>query len=137
MTTLSDLDPTLDKYIIYEEYPTVPNSYTLNGFMYTLIGLYDWSCVESPSKVKAEEMFKKGCDTLEVILPYFDTGWFTAYDLTHITMLRRKPHIVAGYHCEHVAFCKIFYDITGIEQFNTYYQRWKKYVDWIPRRRKY
>lgn len=27
----------------YEEYPTTPGSFVLNGFMYALIGLYDLS----------------------------------------------------------------------------------------------
>jgi hypothetical protein len=30
-----------DKFIWYEEYPTVPGSFVLNGFIYALVGLYD------------------------------------------------------------------------------------------------
>ena len=64
-TTLSDLDPSLQSYSILEEYPTSPATYTLNGYMYTLLGLYDWSSVNSPSAATALEMFSDGIRTLE------------------------------------------------------------------------
>ena len=123
------LDPSLSGYITFEEYPTIPSTYTLNGFMYTLIGIYDWSCIDSPSKDIAKEMFNSGVKTLKSILPYFDIGGFTAYDLSHLTVWNAAPHIGVGYHCEHTAFCKIFYDITGIEDFNYYYKLWSSYVE--------
>ena len=129
MATLEDLDPTLTSYVIFEEYPTKPATYTLNGFMYTLIGIYDWSCVESPTQDKAKELFDSGIRTLVKILPYYDIGGFTAYDLSHMTVGRDTPHIGVGYHREHNAFCKIFYDITGIEEFNHYYKLWASYVE--------
>ena len=129
LTTLEYLDPSLNEYIIFEEYPTIPATYTLNGFMFTLIGIYDWSCVESESKEEAKLLFEKGIKTLEKILPYYDIGGFTAYDLSHITFNRKEPHIGVGYHCEHTAFCKIFYDITGCETFQYYYKKWASYVD--------
>lgn len=129
MTTLADLDESLDAYTILEEYPTEPATYTLNGYMFTLLGLYDWSCVETDTSAIAKEMFEKGIITLEKILPYYDVGGFTAYDLAHLTVENRKPHISPAYHRYHVAFCKIFYDITGNDTFNEYYLLWKSYVD--------
>merc|ERR1712098_44229 len=35
----------MDRYVWYEEYPTSPPSFILNGFMYSLLGLYDLQSV--------------------------------------------------------------------------------------------
>ena len=127
-TTLAALDPSLDGYTILEEYPCTPPTYTLNGYMFTLIGLYDWSQTGAEGADRAKELFDEGIRTLEKILPYYDLGGFTCYDLSHITWGREEPHISAPYHRVHVAFCKIFYDVTGIETFNDYYLLWASYV---------
>lgn len=129
MATLECLDPSLKNYVIFEEYPTEPATYTLNGYMFTLIGIYEWSCVETKSQDTAKELFEKGINTLVKILPYYDIGGFTAYDLSHITLGRDTPHIGVAYHRVHTVFCKIFYDITDIEVFNEYYLKWASYVD--------
>lgn len=128
-TTMAALDPSLDGYTILEEYPADPPSYTLNGYMYTLIGLYDWSQTGAKGADRAKELFDEGIKTLEKILPYYDIGGFTCYDLSHITWNRvETPHVSPSYHRIHVAFCHIFYEITGIETFNYYYMLWASYV---------
>ncbi len=125
---MAALDPSLDGYTILEEYPCTPPTYTLNGYMFTLIGLYDWSQTGAEGADRAKELFDEGIRTLEKILPYYDLDGFTCYDLSHITWGREEPHISAPYHRVHVAFCKIFYDVTGIETFNDYYLLWASYV---------
>lgn len=128
-TDMSDLDESLKDLVIYEEYPAEPNAYTLNGFMFTLLGIYDWSCVESPSQEKAKQMFDGGIETLRTILPYFDVGGFTAYDLGFITYDTNKPNLSPKYHMIHIAFCHVFYEITNAEEFRQYYDLWGSYVE--------
>ena len=129
-TTLKDISPDLESYVMYEEYPCTPATYTLNGYMFTLIGIYDWSCLDGTGKKKeAEKMFKDGIETLKVILPAYDLGGITCYDLSYLTWKREKPHVASRYHAIHVAFCKIFFDITGDEEFNFYFKKWKDYVE--------
>ncbi len=133
MATLGALEPAYEKFVIYEEYPTDPPAYTLNGFMYALIGIYDWTCIDSEFSGEAESLFLDGIKTLEKILPFYDIGGFTSYDLAHLTYytetLSHPPHIGINYHREHVVFCKIFYDLTGIDAFKHYYELWASYVD--------
>lgn len=126
--SLAALDPSLERYTILEEYPCNPPTYTLNGNMFTLIGLYDWSQTGAEGSERAKELFDDGIRTLEKILPYYDIGGFTCYDLAHITWNRELPHVNISYHFVHVAFCKIFYDITGIETFNNFYTLWASYI---------
>ncbi|MBR5740272.1 MAG: hypothetical protein IKX81_03145 [Firmicutes bacterium] len=127
-TTLEVLDPLLKDYVILEEYPYTPPTYTLNGFQFTATGLYDWSMAGTDTSDEAGALFEKCMDTMEVILPYYDMGGFTCYDLGHITLGREEPHIGINYHAYHTVFCLIFYQITGRETFNTYYERWAGYV---------
>ena len=128
MDTLEDLDPSLKEFIIFEEYLAEPAGYTLNGFMFSVIGLYDWAQIDSETKSEAQKYYKKGIKTLEKILPYYDIGGFSAYDLGHITY-DKTPHYGIAYHAIHIQFCNIFYQLTGKEIFMEYYKKWSLYVD--------
>lgn len=78
----------MDHYIWYEEYPTIPPCFVLNGFMYSLIGLYDVS-VATPAgdgQSTAVRLYKSGVASLRIMLPLFDTGSGTVYDLRHLTL---------------------------------------------------
>ena len=61
----------MDKYEWYEEYPTNPPTFILNGFMYSLLGLYDLKSVSV--KLKAEVwrlyLYLSGLISLEAMLP--------------------------------------------------------------------
>lgn len=65
----------------YEEYPTPTPSYVLNGFGFTLLGLYDlarWSRV-------ARRLYRDGRAALMAALPRFDAGSTSWYHLGHVT----------------------------------------------------
>ncbi|KAF6779392.1 hypothetical protein AHF37_01149 [Paragonimus kellicotti] len=70
----------------YEEYPTDPGNHVLNGFMYSLIGLYDLSQVSlfRNLTLKTEQLWRAGLKTLSVVLPLFDSGSGSFYDLRHV-----------------------------------------------------
>src|SRR6185503_20513502 len=78
----------LDKYVWYEEYPTTPSSFVLNGFMYALLGLYDLKMIKvsGGASIKAARLYEEGVESLKVLLPLFDTGSGTMYDLRHFTV---------------------------------------------------
>ena len=61
----------------YEEYPTLPPSFVLNGFLFTLAGLLDLA----PHDHHALDLFDKGLRGLAFMLPRFDTGYWSRYDL--------------------------------------------------------
>ncbi len=104
----------MDKFVWYEEYPTNPNSFVLNGFMYSLVGLYDlWQTlaafdevIEMSGKTKAaaeaENLFMEGMKSLRSMLPLFDTGSGTTYDLRHFTMGGPPKLARWDYHSTHV-----------------------------------
>lgn len=76
----------MDKYEWYEEYPTNPPTFILNGFMYSLLGLYDLKSVSVKLKAEVRRLYQSGLRSLEAMLPLYDTGAGTFYDLRHFTM---------------------------------------------------
>ena len=82
----------------YEEYPTRPASFTLNGFMYTLFGLYDLRRV-SP---QAHRLYVAGRRTLIRTLRLFDPGGISAYHLGFRTDPPRPVLRSEKYHRVHV-----------------------------------
>lgn len=125
MDTMADLHPSLERYVIFEEYLAEPASYTLNGFMYTLLGVYDWSVVASSAR--AGTYFAAGVETLRNVLPYYDLGGFSAYDLGHITW-GREPHIGVSYHSVHIYLLHALHHVTGDEVLAAYSETWASYV---------
>ncbi|XP_023947679.2 D-glucuronyl C5-epimerase [Bicyclus anynana] len=93
----------MDKYLWYEEYPTKPPLFVLNGFIYTLLGLYDLHVIEGENSISpAKKMFDDGMVSLKALLPLFDTGSGSFYDLRHFT-LGVSPNIARwDYHATHV-----------------------------------
>jgi len=79
----------MDQYVWYEEYPTTPPCFVLNGFMYALIGLYDVAATApagDASQSTALRLYSSGIASLRQMLPLFDTGSGTVYDLRHLTL---------------------------------------------------
>lgn len=114
MTTLEDLDSSLTQYVFFEEYITNPCSYTLNGFMFTLLGLYDWSKADPSTEYSnlASQYFNEGIRTLQNILPYYDINGFSAYDLGHL-FHEKPPHLVPRYHAVHLYLLHALHLITS------------------------
>lgn len=129
---LRDLDPSLSGYVWWMEYPTKPHVFTLNGYIFTLIGLHEWA--EVGKSQDSAEMFEDGLKTLEKILPYYDIGNFSTYDLSYITygslwfLEPQKPHMNAGYHHVHIYQLRALHSITGIPTLKWVADRWNGYT---------
>ena len=131
--TLSSLDPSLSRYVMFEEYPMIPPdtkpNYTVNGFMHVLIGLYDWSSVQvSQNHQQAGEYFSCGAASLKKIVPYADIGGFTAYDLGQV-IWGRKPLVNPAYHAIHIYMLFTMFDLTKDIFFERWALKWAADVD--------
>ncbi|WJM96276.1 D-glucuronyl C5-epimerase family protein [Pseudomonas defluvii] len=121
-SSMASLDPSLKDYVFFEEYIGEKNIYTLNGFIFTMLGLYDWQSVTGNEL--ANNLYSKSLETLERILPYYDFGGASAYDLTFITYGRPKPTFNIRYHSLHSALLHNLYSITKNETFKKYEKKW-------------
>lgn len=120
----------LDKYVWYEEYPTTPSSFILNGFIYSLIGLYDLKTIAMGiDSEKAKNLFDQGMVSLKSMLTLFDTGSGTTYDLRHFT-LRTAPNLARwDYHSTHINQLLLLYSIDNDPVFSVTSERWIEYMN--------
>lgn len=129
-STLGDVDPSLEDYIYFDMCPADPHGYTLNGYMYTLLGVYDWKTLKQVYGMDggvASFYFSEGLESLEVALPYFDLGDWSVYDLGYLTYPGTTPNLNVHYTSQHnINPLHALYTVTGIETFNTYETRWRE-----------
>uniref|UniRef100_A0A914YSP9 Heparosan-N-sulfate-glucuronate 5-epimerase n=1 Tax=Panagrolaimus superbus TaxID=310955 RepID=A0A914YSP9_9BILA len=114
-------------YDWFEEYPTTPGTYVLNGFMYSLIGLYDFSTIKEYGN-ESKVLFENGLNSLRTFLPLYDTGSGSVYDLRHLG-LKSSPNIARwDYHAVHIYLLKWLHTITNDSFFNEVADRWIGYA---------
>lgn len=113
----------------YEEYPTDPSTFVLNGFIYSLVGLYDFHRLASPEYSReAYSLYVQGMTSLKKMLMAFDTGSGTTYDLRHIT-LGTVPKIARwDYHATHVNQLFMLSTIDKDPLFSVTAKRWLGYM---------
>jgi heparosan-N-sulfate-glucuronate 5-epimerase len=102
-------------------YTAVPPSFVLNGFIYSLIGLYD-------VVGDAQLLFDQGMHSLKKLLPLFDTGSGTVYDLRHFT-LGLAPNIARwDYHSTHINQLLLLSTIDSDPILTNVAERWISYM---------
>lgn len=105
-----------------EEYPNIPPTHVLNGFIFTLWGVYDYYLA---SKDKTSlDIFSKGIETLVKKLVDYDLGFWTSYDLSS-----KGPVMPASfyYHRMHIQMMQVMFLITGKIIFKNFSEKWQEY----------
>ncbi|NWZ43272.1 GLCE epimerase, partial [Brachypodius atriceps] len=119
----------MERHEWYEEYPTTPSSFVLNGFMYALIGLYDLK--ETAGEQRGREarlLYERGMASLKAMLPLFDTGSGSVYDLRHF-MLGTAPNLARwDYHTTHINQLQLLASVDDAPIFRDFVKRWKSYL---------
>ncbi len=82
----------------FEEYPTEPPSYVLNGGIFALWGCYD--VATALDDARAAEDFAEGLDTLARNIERWDTGYWSLYDLFPHPGIRNVAS--SAYHSLHI-----------------------------------
>lgn len=120
----------LGKYVWYEEYPTTPSSFVLNGFIFSLLGLYDLKSIAvGKGADEASALFDQGMASLKSMLTLYDMGSGTTYDLRHVT-LKIAPNLARwDYHATHVNQLLLLGTIDNDPIFTTTAERWIGYMN--------
>ena len=89
-------------YSWYEEYPTPDaGSFVLNGYVYSLVGLYD--LIEEFNDSLSIGLYQNGIISLSAMIGLFDLGCASSYDLVHHSVPGTAPNIAReGYHNLHI-----------------------------------
>jgi hypothetical protein len=109
---------------LYEEYPTRPPSLVLNGFILSLLGLYDLS----PYSAQADHAYRLGRDTLADVLPLYDVGRRgSAYNLVGLTGAGpSNVYATCGYTRFHVVLLDAMNSIDPRAVYRHYRDRWAR-----------
>jgi len=144
----------MEKYPWYEEYPVTPSLFVLNGFLYSLIGLYDFktlieekffdngkiplAVLENYKKTQGvdlqasyelvSKLYREGITSASKMLPLYDGGSRSFYDLRHF-VLGVQPNIARwDYHATHLSQLALIMTISDDPVFKRFYQYWQDYT---------
>jgi len=110
-----------DGDVWFEEYVTDPPPHVLNGFIFSLFGLLDYLRV-SPER-PLREAWEQGVRTLERKLSFFDTGFWSRYDLVRDCVASKFYHANI-----HIPLLVAVYGATGNDVFLERARRWEGYL---------
>ncbi|MDD2646443.1 MAG: D-glucuronyl C5-epimerase family protein [Patescibacteria group bacterium] len=105
-----------------EETIVEPPTHILNGFLWTLMGVWDYWLLTK--EVSAKDLFDNCLETLRNNLSYFDAGFWSLYEQSGTKM---KMLTSRFYHSLHVVQLEIMYRMTNKPIFKFYHDRWDKY----------
>jgi heparosan-N-sulfate-glucuronate 5-epimerase len=119
----------------YEEYPGTRPTMTLNGFMVSLIGLYDLQQTlhefelnkNSASVRTASKLFREGLATLRFVLPFYDTGSSSMYWLAHLFYPKAPVFIHPSYQSAHILELKMLESVTHDKRLQYFIDLWSAY----------
>ena len=119
------LDHDSQGHVYYEEYPFPGQTvHVLNGFMSSLMGLYD--LYRATGDAEAKRLFDQGIATLAAdgVLERYDIGYCSVYDQACV---RKALPAYPRYNLVHVRQLTVLHRITGIELFREIAERWYAY----------
>lgn len=116
-------------YYWLEETVVEPPTHILNGFLWTLFGVWDYWLFAKDQEAK--KLFDKCVKTLKNNLKNFDTGYWSLYEQSGTKM---KMLASPFYHSLHITQLKILNKITNELIFKEYAEKWEKYKhNWLYR----
>lgn len=109
----------------YEEYPATVPTLVLNGMIFSLCGLHDYVRV-FPKNKQARLLFDQGVGTLEKILPEYDMGYWSKYNLCKAEWYPVTDPATIGYQRLHATQLDWLYRLTGKKIFKNYCDLFRK-----------
>jgi heparosan-N-sulfate-glucuronate 5-epimerase len=109
----------------YEEYTSTEPTMVLNGNIFALCGLHEFTRV-FPQNNLAKKLFEEGLETLEKVLPEYDMGYWSRYNLCEADWHPKIDPATIAYQRLHINQLKMMYQLTGREIFNDYAQIFTK-----------
>ena len=102
--------------LFFEEVAVYPASRILNGYIFAVIGLYDYVALTDDSRITA--LIQRSHDTLHELMSEFDTGYWSRYDQLH------QDLATPFYHAVHVALLEVLSQSSGCERCAAVAARW-------------
>jgi len=105
-----------------EEYIVTPPTHILNGFIWALWGVYDYSLTFPTSQARA--LFNRCVETLTKNLARYDNGFWSLYEQSGT----RLPMVASRfYHQLHIVQLRVMHQLTNLAVFAQTADRWEEY----------
>ena len=105
-----------------EEYIVTPPTHILNGFVWALWGVYDYSLTFPTSQ--ARDLFNRCVETLTKNLARYDNGFWSLYEQSGT----RLPMVASRfYHQLHIVQLRVMHQLTNLAVFSQTADRWEEY----------
>jgi hypothetical protein len=118
------------RYLVYEEYMAPHSPHTLNGWMFAMAGLHEASVYLHDTRAKAAlDRTDRGIAALKALLPYYDTGSWSTYNLKRLDAKVNGSRAKRTYHEIHIRQLRWYARITGDPFFAKYANRFQAYLD--------
>ena len=114
-----------------EEYPQENSPHTLNGFLYTLVGILD--LVDTSPSLAEQLGLGSLLDTLSQNWRLWDLGCWSAYDL-HVSPAGYWNFTTINYHQIHIVLMKYIGEVTGRRELVECSAIWQSYMKCLPNR---
>ena len=109
----------------YEEYTSEVPTLVLNGKIFAMCGIYDFVRV-FPDNRLAQKLYKEGIETLKNILPEYDMGYWSRYNLCKASWYPKVDPATISYQKLHVTQLKMLYQLTNEGLFKKYMLKFDK-----------
>lgn len=108
----------------YEEYTAEVPTLVLNGMIFSLCGVYDFVRVFPENKL-AGKIYEDGICTLKNILPEYDLGYWSRYNLCKAEWYPEIDPATIGYQRLHITQLEMLFKLTGEKIFNEYAEKFR------------
>lgn len=119
VTSYNDFGP------FYEEYTAEVPTLVLNGMIFSLYGIHDFVRV-FPENRLARKLFDDGIQTLAAMLPQFNLGYWSRYNLCRAEWYPETDPSTVTYQILHATQLESLHRITQKEVFREYAEKFKK-----------
>jgi hypothetical protein len=109
----------------YEEYTAKEPTLVLNGMIFSLFGIMDFTRVFPDNKL-AKRIYEDGISTLVNILPEFDLGFWSRYNLCNAEWYPKIDPATVGYQRLHISQLEVMFKYSDNKTFNDYIERFKE-----------
>ena len=109
----------------YEEYTAKVPTLVLNGMIFSLCGVYDFVRVFPENKL-AKKIYNDGIQTLKNILPEYDLGYWSRYNLCKADWYPEIDPATIGYQRLHITQLEMLYKLTNEKIFQEYAEKFRK-----------
>lgn len=113
--------------LFFEEDSSLLVPHVLNGFLFAMLGIYDYATVMKDDNAWA--LWKSGLKTLRRYLYYYDTGYFSLYNLHEPMNGILKNASSMFYHFVHIQQLWTLFFLTDEVLFKDFATRWTAYSE--------